>query len=708
MKLTHLQVSNYRGLRELSIPLSSFVCITGENNSGKSSVLQSLSLFLSGSTLKLSDYFEPASEVIIALTLSEITAKDLELLAEEHRGRIAELIVDGGLTLVRIYRTDGKSDLGYYGLVPTEPRFTAANVATLVAGKKGGELKQVVLAKFPELDGQVSAATTQAQAKELIQKLGDGLPVEDKETRFVALPTGLDKSILPMLPERIYIPAVKDLSDDTKTAETSSFGKILAIVMKTIEPLLADEQDLFEKLSKKLTRVRGAGGGVQDDRLEEIKNIERTIQSYVRESFANVSVEIEIPPPELKSVLSTARILADDGVKGPLELKGDGLRRAVVFSILRAYVKLARAAPKEGGAVSATASERGYLMLFEEPELFLHPGAQKILFDAIGIFSKKHHVVVTTHSPLFLGPDATATFVRLSKTEGEGIPRPFTKACPIELNGISSRDEFQIICFENNNAAFFAKRIVLVEGDSDLIALPHIAETLDAKWNCRLNSVAFVRVSGKGSIARYRSFFKRFDVPLFVITDLDTIAEGFDKLEPTDAAKSLRSELLQKVDLANAGAGISGTVKSEVIKTAQANPAIQQLWAVVRAAKIAFDKDKSRYADLDAAVDAFFAWEKQNIRRECIRVAEQADIKAAKLALIWELRKDGVFVLEQGALEDYFPSGVEGSDKPSKAQAFRNAFIQREQILPLSPQQTCPITGKVSSEFEFIFSIIFP
>lgn len=516
MKLSHLRVSNYRGLRDVSIPLSSFVCITGENNSGKSSVLQALSLFLSGSALKSSDYFDPTNVVSIAVTLSDITPNDLELLVAEHRDRIAGLVVDGRLTLVRTYRTDGKSNLGYFGLVPKAPRFTAENVADLVAGKKSGELKQAVLATFPELDSQVSAATTQTQAKELIQKLGEGLPATEKETRFVALPTGLDKSVIPMLPERIYIPAVKDLSDDTKTAETSSFGKILAIVMKTIEPLLAEEQDLFEKLSKKLTRVIGAEGGMQDDRLEEIKDIERTIQSYVRESFANVSVEIEIPPPELKSVLSTARILADDGVKGPLELKGDGLRRAVVFSILRAYVELARAAAKQGEEVPAKASERGYLMLFEEPELFLHPSAQKILFDAIGVFSKKHHVVVTTHSPLFLGPDATATFVRLSKTEMEGIPRPFTKACPIELTGISSRDEFQLICFENNNAAFFAKRIVLVEGDSDLIVLPHIAETLDAKWNCRSSSVAFVRVSGKGSIARYRSFFKRFDVPLFV------------------------------------------------------------------------------------------------------------------------------------------------------------------------------------------------
>ncbi len=559
MKLSHLHVLNYRGLRDISIPLSSLVCITGENNSGKSSVLQSLSLFLSGSALKSSDYFDPANEVIIAVTLSDVTAQDLELLAEEYRGRTEQLVVNHSLTLVRKYRTDGKSELGYFGLVPKSPRFTTENVANLVAGKKGGQLKEAVLARFPELDAQVTPSTTQTAVKELIQQLGEGLSPADKETRFVGLPTGLDKSVLPMLPERIYIPAVKDLTDDTKTAESSSFGKILAIVMRAIEPLLAEEQDLFEKLSRKLTRMIGADGGVQDDRLEENQKIEHTIQAYVRESFANVSLEIEIPPPELKSVLSTARILADDGVKGPLELKGDGLRRAVVFSILRAYVEFARAAAKEG--IPSNTSERGYLMLFEEPELFLHPGAQRILFDALGVFSKKHHVVVTTHSPLFLGPDATATFVRLSKTEKEGASKPFTKACPVELTGISPRDEFQIICFENNNAPFFAKRIVLVEGDSDLIALPHIAETLDAKWNCRSHSVVFVRVSGKGSIARYRSFFKRFELPLFVITDLDTIDDGFDKLEPTDVAKTSRSELLQKADLVNAGAGLSGLQK---------------------------------------------------------------------------------------------------------------------------------------------------
>jgi hypothetical protein len=669
-------------------------------------VLQSLSLFLSGSALKTTDYFDTAQPITIVVTLSEVTTADLKLLAEEHRERIAALVVDKKLTLVRMYGTDGKSQLGYYGLVPKEPRFSPEKVAALVAGKKGGQLKEAVLAVFPELADQVSASTTQGAVKDSILKLGDALPAEAKATQFIPLPTGLDKSVMPMLPERIYIPAVKDLSDDTKTAETSSFGKILAIVMKAIEPLLAEEKDLFDKLSKKLTRVLGADGKLEDGRLPEIRTIEQTIQRYVRESFASVSLEIEIPPPELKSVLATARILADDGVRGPLELKGDGLRRAVVFSILRAYVELNRAASKEGEAEAGQA-ERGYLLLFEEPELFLHPDAQKILFDALGVFSKKNHVVVTTHSPLFLGPQATATFIRLAKASEAGVVKPFTKSCHVDLTGIKPRDEFQIICFENNSAAFFSKRIVLVEGDSDFIAFPHIAEALNADWNCRFRSVAFVRVGGKGSIARYRSFFAKFDVPVFVITDLDCLEDDFDKLDPSDIAKTLRTELIQKVDAANAAAGVPAVAKTDDIKKAQAKTEIRHLWEDVRSAKMAYDNDKGKMPELDAAVDSFFAWEKKNIRRDCIQKAEQADVKAKKLALIWELRKKGVFVLERGALDDYYPAGVTGPDKPSRAQAFRAAFDTRDKILPLSPQQTCPVTGAVSTEFEFVCSTIF-
>ena len=43
MRLFQIQITNYRGLKNVSIPLSQFVCTTGENNGGKSSVLQAMS-----------------------------------------------------------------------------------------------------------------------------------------------------------------------------------------------------------------------------------------------------------------------------------------------------------------------------------------------------------------------------------------------------------------------------------------------------------------------------------------------------------------------------------------------------------------------------------------------------------------------------------------------------------------------------------------
>jgi len=706
MQLTHLHIENYRAARDIEIPLSPFVCITGENNAGKSTVLQSLSLFLSGTSLKNTDFFDSEQPIRIAITFEGIDENDLKLLAHEHRERIAEILDEGTIVLVRQYGTEGKSDLGFFGKVPLDTRFWDERIQKLLKGKNGAELKTVVTDTFPELADRIAEITSQKAAKEAIEEIAAAIPDEQKEKKFKQLPTGLDKSIIPMLPERIYIPAVKDLRDETKAAETSPFGKILAILMRAIEPLLAEEQDLFEKLSKKISRVMNADGQIEDHRLHQVKTIEETIQKYVRESFADVSLEVDIPPPELKSVLSTARILADDGVKGPLELKGDGLRRAVVFSILRAYVELSRAEKAERED-EGNAPERGYLMLFEEPELFLHPDAQKILFDALGVFSKRHHVVVTTHSPLFLGAASTATFVRLSKKSEPDFPKPFTQAANVDLNGIDAKDEFQIICFENNAAAFFAKSVVLVEGDTDYIVFPHIAETLNPEWSCRSKSVSFIRVGGKGSIARYRSFFDRFSVPVHVIADLDALDDDFPKLGPSEEAIKLRNTLLEKADAKIMTEESLPAPNTDTIRKAHGRNEIRQLWESVREAREKFNDSADNFPELQQAVDKFFAWERKRPRRICIEKASSEDVKQAKKAVIWELRKSGIYVLERGAIEDYYPKQHMGSDKPEKAQSFCRQFTKRDDILPLSATQECPISGAKKTEFEFIFSSIF-
>ncbi len=727
MKLASLNIKNYRALRDVEIPFSRFVCLTGENNAGKSSFLQALSLFLRGTTLAETNFFDPNEDIVIAVGFSEVGEDDLAKLADEHRTKIEPLVTDGKLMLVRRWGTDGRSQIGYYGMVPKAERFQSDFIDAIVAKQKpGAPFRAKVLGQYHELEDKITNTSTQAAVKEAVRTLGETLPDTEKERRFIPLPTGGGFSVSPMLPEPIYIPAVKDLRDETKTAETSPFGRILSIVMDWIEPQLGDTKKLFHDLTKQLTRIQNDQGVVEDTRLPDIQKIEHRMQELLRESFASVSLELEIPPPSIKSVLSTAQLLADDGVKGPLDLKGDGLRRAVVFAILRTYVefvaekefrdakKLAEQAVETGGEAPPVNADNqanpklpSYLLLFEEPELFLHPDAQRILFDALSVFSGKHHVVVTTHSPLFLGPQATATFVRLSKTKLDGVQKPYTQAKPVEIT-LAAKDAFQVICFENNNAAFFSKHVVLVEGDSDMIVFPHIARLLNADWQCSRHSLAFARIQGKGNIRRYRSFFGAFGVRVFVIGDLDIVNEGFEHLDPTDELKNLHQSLNNEISRVIAAAGPAPMPKSKAVDDAHERKFLRKLWEKVREARAGFEKDPNLYPALNAAVAEFFAWEQKHQRREALALAEDVALAAAKDKLLAALRRNGVFILERGDIESYYPAEIPNSlDKPSKAQRFCAIISTREKAVACCREITCPETGEKKPEFDFILGGIF-
>lgn len=75
MRFTELQIQNYRGLQNVAIPMSSFGCLIGENNAGKSSVLQAIALFFSGTKLANHNYYDPAEPVRIQLDFAGITSR---------------------------------------------------------------------------------------------------------------------------------------------------------------------------------------------------------------------------------------------------------------------------------------------------------------------------------------------------------------------------------------------------------------------------------------------------------------------------------------------------------------------------------------------------------------------------------------------------------------------------------------------------------
>ncbi|TAL41425.1 MAG: ATP-dependent endonuclease [Salinibacterium sp.] len=667
VKLSSVRIQNFKGLRDVTVPLSQFGCLIGENNSGKSSVLQALLLLLGANNKRPTetDFFDKATSIRIELQIDEIDETDLARIANDaHRASFAADVVDRSIRLIRILEPGPGSKLQL--LVsrrgPANDNWTNAIMDPAMKGHSGEELRSIAVALIPELDAKLTSKPTQAAIRVARDELTEALDDDQMIDRDEPLATGLDAGIKNFLPEPIYIEAVKDVADEVKTTDTATFGKLLGLLLEEVQDQFADVEKQFRVIQRQLSRVLDDDGVLVDDRIGQVQAIESMINRFVRESFPDVDLTISVPVPKMKTILSSAEISANDGHDGPIVSKGDGLKRAVAFAILRAYTSL-----RSTGITDANTNpaKNHYWLLFEEPELYLYPRAQKQLFSALEVFAKDHPVMVTTHSPLFFDADATQSFIKFRKVRPTPGETPFTEVHPIVIDDVSTKAAFQIICHENNSIGFFAKEVVLVEGDSDVLLFQHIAKLLNPAWDAVERNIAIARTNGKGNIANYRTFFEKFDIPVHVICDLDALVSGFDKLHPTDELKSKRSELLQFVDTTIASDSSEGITQGEAA-TLAASADARALWNEVEKARAGMDDTEAARAALALAVESFFDVRKKPDRVLALREAT-GEIDTKKREIIEMLRSTRTYVLALGAVENYYASSSESRDKVKQA-----------------------------------------
>lgn len=706
MRLSHVEIHNFRCVKELSLPLSPFVCIVGHNNAGKSSVLTAVSLFVHGPKLGPTDFYDPAKDIVIKATLEGVTETELAALEEQSRKRIAELVVDGRLVLIRRYdREKFTGTLRCLRRAPKDPRFSEESVDALLTGKKGAaQYKAAILPVFPEVKDLLDGLTKKDQFAAAINGVAESLPGDQVEWREAALPTGIDNSIARLLPEPLLIPAVKDVTDEVKTKEAASFGKILRLMMDSIigSDRMRAVTETFRSLHTMLNVVRDGDGAVVDNRLDEVKQVEAMVSGYLKSQFPAVGLELEIPPPDLRAIVGSAKIFVDDGLRGLVESKGDGMKRAVLFALIRGIADLQKARSAGG---ERREFRQHYMFLFEEPELFLHPQAQRILYDALKEISGEHQVCVSTHSPYFFSSDGAETFVRISKAVPAGGDPPASQARVLDLRkNLSLKDVFQIICYENNAAAFFSEHVVLIEGDSDLLYIKHAAKVLNRDWDFDARNVAIIPVGGKGSFRRYCDFFSEFGVRVTMIADLDALVDQFSGLGAMEQCGAARSRLFAALD-----AQIATMTPTEGIKSGHARGIVgtrsfaqkyEAVCAVIKRVQGGGTPSPEEVELLDDLLS-------DNQHRQRVYVLREGLAGAAeKLSLIKSLRAHGVHVWSKGAMEEYYPAGVPKLDKPTRALAAREVLRSREEVVACCHDLEDG-DGKMRPEFDLVFEAIF-
>lgn len=535
MRIQRLAIHNYRSIKDLTLECEPMVCLVGPNNHGKSNILSALEYFLTGSFKPMeADFFQHCDPEDRSLWV-EVTFN--ELTEQEARTFQRYVLADGSLRVRKTAkRTDsGSVDVAYNGYTeqPAELWLQAENAGEYAKRESidATPLKDLV----PE-SGRLTRADVEDAQQRYIHENRDSLTLSLKLENGNFL--GQRNIAAGILPELLLVPAVRDLSDEIKVKTTTVFGRLLNRAIQDMaqrDPRFAQARQQLAAVIASLTERLG---DTEQTSPSELIRLERGIEEELRSW--GVRVNIEISPPEIEKLFELGTdVFLDDGVRTSATRKGHGLQRALMFALIRAWSKALRNEAQSTEEVAARKRSDSVIFAVEEPELFLHPHAQRRLFQSLREIAAvpEHQVMLCTHSSHFIDTDEyrqIAMIYRESPQAGTSI-----RQCTRDLfagEGLSDRKKrFRLAHWINPDRAemFFCSKAVFVEGETEHVLLPYLADRL----GLLASEVSVIDCGSKFNLPFYVELAKAFCIRYAVVHDEDPLPDPI----PADWAEDKHS-----------------------------------------------------------------------------------------------------------------------------------------------------------------------
>jgi len=580
MRIKKLWINKFRSCQDVEVDLATghadvgeevgqtgtVHALVGANNAGKSAILRALDFLFNPSTKKINEESfwnkDTALQIRVEALLEDLTAAESAKLDGYLRRDGSFLFARTAAVAGEPGEDEGEQDTGDDLVISIGQEYCKPQpkydwlVEDRIKGKAIDEwwkAKDKLVANdvsFAEFVGNAKPKVGEwkAKAQEFVeQHLGPA----DFEDTWEPNPRGFANVLKAALPIFELMPAVRDVSDESKVQKTNPFGRLIGRIEQTMDPGVRMELDTA--LRGTARRLNRAGG---DERLPQVVETEQKLGALLKEMMP-ADFEIEFQPPTLRTILGTPRILIDDGFRTSVENKGHGLQRAVIFCILRAYADIVAQRPDE---------ERRVLVLgIEEPELYMHPTALRTIRRMLrDIGNAGDQVLFSTHAPLLVDVEYFDEIVRVEREPTRpptpGVPAETTlKQLPMvpmiddlvarhpkladSVTAPSMRDRYSHAYTPTRNEGFFAKRVILVEGQTESYSLPIYAEALGHDFD-RLG-VSVIECGGKDQIDRLYRVFNELGIPCYVLFDYD---KNNTKKEAVQASRNLLQFLGETVE----------------------------------------------------------------------------------------------------------------------------------------------------------------
>lgn len=533
MLIKSVEVTNFRCAKEGKLNCGRLTAMVGANGAGKSTFLRALNAFYDASPkLEKKDWYNEdlGNPIEIGVTYVD--------LSKTERERFASYIDGDELTVVRVIEfTDNKIQSKYFGSRMSIHEFKAARNAS-----RAPEFKEAYksLKDSGAFEG-LPACTTKDEGLAALDAWETAHPYRCKRSRDEGQFFGFKEVGLGRLSEytrHIYVPAVRDAGIDADEGKDSPVKEIVDLVVrnslaahKSILELKAETKKKYEQI---VDPKNLSGLSKLQDQLSE------TLSAYV----AGAKVLLDwLPTRDIQLDLPKTDVaLFEDGYKCSVNRAGHGLQRAFILTMLQ---HLAITEPPEEAEKEAEKTSPDLVLCIEEPEVYQHPSRQrhfaallhKLARGTIEGVARKTQVLYSTHSPMFVGLDRFDQIrvlrkemydpekpkkTRISESTLTDVARKLWSICGNgrpEFTAESLLPRLQTIMTPWMNEGFFAKLVVLVEGEDDAAAVrgtaDHRALDLDAL------DIAVIPCGGKNNLDRPALIFKMLDIPTYVIWDSD-------------------------------------------------------------------------------------------------------------------------------------------------------------------------------------------